>query len=140
MEEQKVYLFVETPFSLKKPKGFLMLPMVFSLVVYAAIIAVFWLMMLENAMVVTVALAGAAVLSILMIAVFRLSYVTLEDRCLVCKYGGVIPKRIFISNRLSWKVIGGQMQLRAGVATMLQMPDSDAARRLMTAARIPADQ
>ena len=138
MEEQKVYLFVETPFSLKKPKGFLLLPMMFSLVVYAVMIAVFWLKMPENAMPVTVALAGASVLSMLMIAVFRLSYVTLEDNCLVCKYGGVIPKRILISNRLRWKVIGGQLRVLSGSAVLLQMPDSDAARRLMIAARIPA--
>ena len=138
MEEQKVYLFVETPFSLKKPKGFLLLPMMFSLVVYAVMIAVFWLKMPENAVPVTVALAGASVLSMLMIAVFRLSYVTLEDNCMVCRYGGIIPKKVHLSSRLSWKVIGGQLRVFAGSALLLQMPDSDAARRLMTAARIPA--
>lgn len=140
MEEQKVYLFVETPFSLKKPKGFLVIPMLLSLVIYAAMIAVFRLKMPECAMIITVAMSGTAALTALMTAVFRLSYVTLEDRYLVCRYGGLIPKRILISNRLRWKVIGGQLRILAGGATMLQMPDSDAAKRLMSAARIPADQ
>ena len=138
MEEQKVYLFVETPFSLKKPKGFLVIPMLLSLVIYAAMIAVFRQKMPEIATIITVALSGVAALSALMTVVFRLSYVTLEDRYLVCRYGGLIPKRIPVSNRLRWKVIGGQLRILAGGATMLQMPDSDSARGLMAAARIPA--
>ena len=138
MEEQKVYLFVETPFSLKKPKGFLLLPMMFSLVVYAVMIAVFWLKMPENAMMVTVALAGVSVLSMLMIVAFRLSYVTLEDNCLVCRYGGIIPRKVHLSSHLRWKLMGGQLRVIVGSTVLLQMPDSDAARRLMTAARIHA--
>ena len=140
MEEHKVYLLVETPFSLKKPKGFLILPMLFSLVVYIAMIALFWLKMPEKAQIVTVAFSCAFLLSSAAIAIFRLSYVTVEDRYLVCKYGGLLPKRILISNRLRWKIVGGQLRVLSGEAVLLQMPDSDAAKRLMSAARIPADQ
>ena len=140
MEEHKVYLFVETPFSFKKPKGFLILPMLFSLVVYIAMIALFWLKMPEKAQIITVVCSFAFLLSSVGIAIFRLSYVTLEDQYLVCKYGGLLPKRILISNRLRWKIVGGQLQVLGGDAVRLQMPDSNAAKRLMSAARIPAIQ
>ena len=90
-------------------------------------------------MTVTVALAGVSVLSMLMIAVFRLSYVTLEDNCLVCRYGGLIPKKIFITNRIRYQVFAGQLKVKSGAAVLLQIPDSDAAKRLMAAARIPQE-
>ena len=137
MEEQKVYLFVETPFSFRKPKGFLILPMMFSLVIYAAMITLFWLKMPDNAMMLTVAFACASVFSAIWIAVFRLSYVTVEDGCLVCRYCGFIPRRICIGPQLQVKTAFDQLRVVAGSAVLLRLPDSDAARRLLASARIP---
>ena len=137
--EEKVYLFVETPFSFKKPKGMLLLPMAFSLIMYVAIIALFWLQMPENAAVVTIAMACAFVLSILYIAVFRLSFVTVEDECLVCQYCGFIPRRIDIRDGMKAKITAKQLQVRAGTAVLLSIPDGDAARQLVRIAHIPVE-
>ena len=109
-----------------------------SLVIYAAMIAVFWLKLPENAMMITVALGCASVLGAIMIAAFRLSYVTLDDEYLLCRYCGIFPKKLRLDTHLRWKVMGGQLHILTGKAELLKMPDSDAARQLMTAARIRA--
>ena len=139
MEVQKVYLFVETPFSFAKPKGRLVLPMTLSLVIYIALSVVYWLKMPENAVRMTAVCGFAFVLSVICIAVFRLSYVIAEDGCLVCRYGGLIPKKIIITNRIRYQVFAGQLKVKSGAAVLLQIPDSDAAKRLMAAARIPQE-
>ena len=139
MEEQKVYLFVETPFSFKKPKGVLVLPMAFSLVVYVAIIALFWFKMPDHAPLVTVAMICAFAVSVICIAVFRLSFVTVEDGCLVCRYCGLFPMRICLSADLKAETNAKQLQIRLEETVLLSMPDSDAARMLMRTAHIPME-
>ena len=137
MEEQKVYLFVETPFSFRKPKGFLILPMMFSLVIYVIMIALFWRKMPDMAQLVTVPFGCAFLLSALLIAVFRLSWVAVEDGNLVCRYCGIFPRRICITPRLRGWVVGNQLQVVEGNAVRLRLPDSEAARQLLAFARIP---
>ena len=139
MEEQKVYLFVETPFSFAKPKGRMLLPMTLSLLIYAALVAMSWFKKPEDAVLLTAVFGCVFVLNVICIVVFRLSYVTAEDGCLVCSYGGLIPKKIFITNRIRYQVFAGQLKVKSGAAVLLQIPDSDAAKRLMAAARIPQE-
>ena len=141
MEEQKVYLFVETPFSLKKPLTRRMFLMYLGLLPAWAFCAVVMYRTDPGRLpIVLMAMLFSVVLGGMFVAIYLRSYVILEDQYLVCRYGGLIPKRILISSRLCWKAIGGGMRVLSGSAVLLQMPDSDAARRLMTAARIPAAQ
>ena len=139
MEERKVYLFVETPFSFKKPKGMLLLPMAFSLIVNVVIIAFFWLKMPDYAALVTIAMVCAFALSVICIAVFRLSFVTVEDGCLVCRYCGLFPMRIPISADLKAETNAKQLQIRLDETVFLSIPDSDAARMLIRTAHIPME-
>ena len=139
MEENKVYLFVETPFSLQGQKGRQLLIMLLAFVVDLGVIAFYWLTLPEYAMLVTAVMACLFLMNACLIAVFRLSYVTVEEEYLVCRYGGFIPKRIRLSSRLRGKVIAGQLRVLSGGAMLLSMPDSDAARRLLAVARIPME-
>ena len=133
MEEQKVYLFVETPFSLKKPLTRRMFLMYLGLLPAWAFCAVVMYRTDPGRLpIVLMAMLFSVVLGGMFVAIYLRSYVILEDQYLVCRYGGLIPKRILISS--------GGMRVLSGSAVLLQMPDSDAARRLMTAARIPAAQ
>ncbi len=141
MEEQKVYLFVETPFSLKKPLTRRMFLMYLGLLPAWAFCAVVMYRTDPGRLpIVLMAMLFSVVLGGFFTAIYLRSYVTVEDKYLACKYGGLLPKRILISNRLRWKTVGGQLRVLSGDAVLLQMPDSDAAKRLMSAARIPADQ